>query len=113
MFDIVDDLIFVRDRSLALFGDEVLHPAVAARCHDPFETKVEVVKGVDRDDVAAVGRRLATAGEMLQAARFDDPALGGEAGFLETAPSRGGGAVEQQFPSSIAYGRGQPGLFGG
>src|SRR5262249_55519802 len=73
-----------------VLADQVLHAAVCAQGHLPLEAEVEIVEGVDRDDVAAA------LPFVLQPAVFDDPALIGERGFLEAAPSTRRLAVEER-----------------
>ena len=96
MARVVDHLVLVRDRTFAIFGHEVLHAAVAARRNLPLELQIEVVEGVDGDDVAAALGVFAFRGEMFDPAVLDDPALGGKRRLLEAAPAGRGLAVEKQ-----------------
>src|SRR4029450_3949233 len=102
---IVYHLVFVRDRSLAILRHEILHAAVGAGRDAPFESQIEVVEDVRGDDVAAVGRGLASAREMLEGMRLDDPPARGECRALEPAPAARGLAIEEKAPSLRAFGR--------
>src|SRR5438128_1512405 len=65
MSGVVDDLVLVRNRTAPIFGHEVLHAAVRALDHLPLELQVEVVEGVDGDDIAAT-IAIAAFGKLLQ-----------------------------------------------
>src|SRR5262245_64192378 len=88
MLHIVDDLIFVRDRSVTVFGDEILDATVAAGRDDPLEGELEIVERVDGDDVATARRgwRAAARG-VPEAPGFDRPAAFRELRLFDTAPS--------------------------
>jgi len=96
MAGVVDHLVLVRDRAAAIFGHQVLDAAVAARRDLPLELEIEIVEGVDRDDVAAALRILPGGLPMFQPAIFDNPAAIRKRGLLEAAPAFGRLAVEQR-----------------
>src|SRR5205814_4892520 len=93
---VVDHLVLVRDRPAAILGDEILDAAVAAGRDLPLEAEIEVVEGVDGDDVAAALRVLTAAGLVDQPAILHDPAGRRKRRFLEAAPAGGRLTVEQR-----------------
>ena len=92
---VVDHLIFVGDRAVAILGHEVFHAAVGAEGDLPFELQIEIVEGVDGDDVAAA-LRVGPFGNVLQPTVLDDPAFVGKRRLLETAPPGRRLAVEER-----------------
>src|SRR4030095_9175451 len=97
---IVDDLVLVRDWSVAILGHEVLDAAVPTGRDYPFEPELEIVERFDRDDVAAAGGgRLPTRRGMLEASGLDGPPALWEFSLLETAPPLRCRAIEQQAPT--------------
>src|SRR5687767_9200052 len=91
---VVDHLILVTDGAAAFFCDEILDAVVGFRRDAPFPPQIELLKGVRSNDVPA-----ARIGDFLQATVLHYPTLFGKAWLLETAPTRGGFAVKQQFPA--------------
>jgi len=71
MTRVVEDLVLVRDRSLAVFGEKYLRPLLApARCAS--RSAVEVGEPIDGDDVAASVRVAGPGRDVRERAVFTD-----------------------------------------
>src|SRR5262245_10034902 len=92
---VVDDLVLVRDRTVSIFGHEVLDAAVGAFHHLPLERQVEIVERVGGDDIAAAVA-ICAFGELFQPSILDNPAVIRKGGFFEAAPAVGRLAVEER-----------------
>jgi hypothetical protein len=98
---VVDDLILVADGRVAVFEDEILDAAVAARRDLPVDHELELFEGVLRDDVALAVRVFPVVRRKRERTVLRLPAGVRGIGFFVSAPPVERVTIEEQDPAGF------------
>src|SRR5689334_6025580 len=101
---VVDQLVLVADRAVAVLEHEVLQAAVAALRDAPVPRQLELPVRLGGDDVTRTARVGLVARGEAEEAVLRDPARAGGIGALVAVPAVEAGPVEEQRPAGLLLG---------